>query len=74
LHTGECEVGGNDIGGIAVHIGVRVGAWPVPTTYWSRRLMDLIVGSGLEFEDSGAHELKGGAWRVAAVRRRFTVH
>lgn len=70
LHTGECEVRGDDIGGIAVHIGARVSALAGPNDVLvSRTLRDLVIGSGLEFEDRGAHELKGvpGAWHLFAV-------
>ncbi len=70
LHTGECEVRGDDIGGIAVHIGARVSALAGPNDVLvSSTLRDLVIGSGLEFEDRGAHQLKGvpGAWRLFAV-------
>jgi len=57
LHTGECEVRGDDIGGIAVHIGARVSALAGPNDVLvSSTLRDLVIGSGL---DRGAHELKG---------------
>ena len=59
LHTGECEVRGEDIGGIAVHIGARVSALAGPNDVLvSSTLRDLVIGSGLEFEARGAHELK----------------
>ena len=70
LHTGECEVRGDDIGGIAVHIGARVSALAEPNDVLvSSTLRDLVIGSGLEFEDRGAHDLKGvpGEWRISAV-------
>jgi class 3 adenylate cyclase/pimeloyl-ACP methyl ester carboxylesterase len=70
LHTGECEVRGDDIGGIAVHIGARVSALAVPNDVLvSSTLRDLVIGSGLEFEERGVHELKGvpGEWRLFAV-------
>ena len=70
LHTGECEVRGDDIGGIGVHIGARVSALAGPNDVLvSSTLRDLVIGSGLEFEDRGAHELKGvpGEWRLFAV-------
>ena len=70
LHTGECEVRGDDIGGIAVHIGARVSALAGPNDVLvSSTLRDLVIGSGLEFEERGAHELKGvpGEWRLFAV-------
>jgi class 3 adenylate cyclase len=70
LHTGECEVRGDDIGGIAVHIGARVSALAAPNDVLvSSTLRDLVIGSGLDFEDRGAHELKGvpGEWQLSAV-------
>jgi class 3 adenylate cyclase len=70
LHTGECEVRGDDIGGIAVHIGARVSALAGPNDVLvSSTLRDLVIGSGLEFEERGAHQLKGvpGEWRLFAV-------
>jgi class 3 adenylate cyclase len=70
LHTGECEVRGDDIGGIGVHIGARVSALAGPNEVLvSSTLRDLVIGSGLEFEDRGAHQLKGvpGEWRLSAV-------
>ena len=70
LHTGECEVRGDDIGGIGVHIGARVSALAGPNVVLvSSTLRDLVIGSGLEFEDRGAHELKGvpGEWHLFAV-------
>jgi len=71
LHTGECEVRGDDIGGIGVHIGARVSALAGPNDVLvSSTLRDLVIGSGLEFDDRGAHQLKGvpGEWRLFAVR------
>jgi class 3 adenylate cyclase/pimeloyl-ACP methyl ester carboxylesterase len=70
LHTGECEIRGDDIGGIAVHIGARVSALAGPNDVLvSSTLRDLVIGSGLEFEDRGAHELKGvpGEWHLFVV-------
>jgi pimeloyl-ACP methyl ester carboxylesterase/class 3 adenylate cyclase len=70
LHTGEIEVMGEDVGGIAVHIAARVAAMAGGgETLVSSTVKDLVVGSGIEFEDRGAHELKGvpGEWRVFAV-------
>jgi class 3 adenylate cyclase len=70
LHTGECEVRGDDIGGIGVHIGARVSALAGPNDVLvSSTLRDLVIGSGLEFEDRGTHTLKGvpGEWRLFAV-------
>ncbi len=70
LHTGECEVRGDDIGGIGVHIGARVSALAgTNEVLVSSTLRDLVIGSGLEFDDRGAHTLKGvpGEWRLFAV-------
>ena len=70
LHTGECEVRGDDIGGIGVHIGARVSALAGPNDVLvSSTLRDLVIGSGLEFDDRGAHQLKGvpGEWHLFAV-------
>jgi class 3 adenylate cyclase len=70
LHTGECEARGDDIGGIAVHIGARVSALAGPNdVLLSSTLRDLVIGSGLEFDDRGTHTLKGvpGEWRLFAV-------
>jgi class 3 adenylate cyclase/pimeloyl-ACP methyl ester carboxylesterase len=70
LHTGECEIRGNNIGGIAVHIGARVSALAGPNDVLvSSTLRDLVIGSGLEFEDRGTHQLKGvpGDWHLFAV-------
>jgi class 3 adenylate cyclase/pimeloyl-ACP methyl ester carboxylesterase len=70
LHTGECEVRGDDIGGIAVHIGARVSTLAGPNDVLvSSTLRDLVIGSGLEFEERGAHTLKGvpGEWHLLAV-------
>jgi class 3 adenylate cyclase/pimeloyl-ACP methyl ester carboxylesterase len=70
LHTGECEVRGDDIGGIAVHIGARVSALAGPNDVLvSSTLRDLVIGSRLQFEEHGAHELRGvpGEWRLFAV-------
>ena len=73
LHTGECEIRGDDIGGIAVHIGARVSALAGPNDVLvSSTLRDLVIGSGLEFDDRGAHQLKGvpGEWHLSAVTSR----
>jgi class 3 adenylate cyclase len=70
LHTGEIEVIGNDVGGIAVHIGARVGANAAPgEVLVSGTVKDLVVGSGIRFEDRGEQELRGvpGQWRLWAV-------
>ena len=73
LHTGECEIRGDDVGGIAVHIGARVSALAGPNDVLvSSTLRDLVIGSGLEFVDRDAHLLKGvpGEWRLFAVASR----
>jgi class 3 adenylate cyclase len=70
LHTGECEVRGDDIGGIGVHIGARVRALAGSNEVLvSSTLRDLVIGSGLEFEERGSYELKDvpGEWRLFAV-------
>jgi class 3 adenylate cyclase len=70
LHTGEIEVMGDDVGGMAVHIGARVGALATAgEVLVSSTVKDLVVGSGLEFADRGEHELKGvpGEWRLFAL-------
>jgi class 3 adenylate cyclase len=70
LHTGEIEVIGDDVGGIAVHIGARVGASAgAGEVLVSGTVKDLVVGSGIAFEDRGERNLKGvpGAWRLWAV-------
>jgi class 3 adenylate cyclase len=71
LHTGECEVmDADDLGGIAVHIGARVGALAGPgEVLVSGTVKDLVAGSGVSFEDRGRHELKGvpGEWPLWAV-------
>ncbi len=59
-HTGEIELLGADVGGIAVHIGARVGALAGPSEVLvSSTVKDLVAGSGLVFADRGEHELKG---------------
>jgi class 3 adenylate cyclase/alpha-beta hydrolase superfamily lysophospholipase len=70
LHTGECEVMNGDVGGLAVHIGARVmGAAGPSEVLVSSTVKDLVVGSGIDFEDRGHRELKGvpGEWRLFAV-------
>jgi class 3 adenylate cyclase len=70
LHTGEVELRGEDIGGIAVHIGQRVSALAKPSEVLvSSTVKDLVTGSGIEFQDLGEHQLKGvrGPWRLYAV-------
>ena len=70
LHAGECEVMGDDIGGIAVHIAARVSALAGPgEVLVSRTVKDLVAGSGIAFEDRGEHALKGvpDTWQLLAV-------
>jgi class 3 adenylate cyclase len=70
LHSGECEVRGEDVGGMAVHIGARVATHAGPSEVLvSSTVKDLVIGSGIEFEDRGARALKGvpGEWRLFSV-------
>ena len=70
LHTGECELMGDKVAGVAVHTGARVAAEALPgEVLVSGTVKDLVAGSGLEFEDRGSHELRGvpGEWRLYAV-------
>jgi pimeloyl-ACP methyl ester carboxylesterase len=70
LHTGECEIIGDDVGGLAVHIGARVLDKARPgEVLVSSTVKDLVVGSGIQFQERGAHELRGvpGEWRLFQV-------
>jgi len=70
LHTGECEVMGNQLTGVAVHTGARVAALAdAGEVLVSSTVRDLVAGAGLEFADRGEHELKGvpGSWHLFAV-------
>ena len=70
LHTGECELAGGKLGGIAVHIGARVAAQAGPgEVLVSSTVKDLVAGSGITFDDRGARRLKGvpDEWRLFAV-------
>ena len=70
VHTGECEVMGEDIGGIAVHIAARVSSLAGPNEVLvSRTVKDLVAGSGIEFSERGAHTLKGvpDIWQLYAA-------
>jgi pimeloyl-ACP methyl ester carboxylesterase len=72
IHTGECELLDNDIGGIAVHIAARIlGHAGAGEILVSRTVRDLVVGSGTGFEDRGSVELRGvpGTWQLLAVER-----
>ena len=69
LHTGECELRGDDIGGIAVHTGARIAALAhAGEVLVSNTVKDLVNGSGIAFHDRGTHQLKGvpGEWRLFA--------
>ncbi len=70
VHTGECEVVGGKVAGIAVHVGARVAVMAKPgEVLVSNTVKDLVAGSGIRFEDRGAHVLKGipGDWRLFSV-------
>jgi class 3 adenylate cyclase len=72
LHAGEVEVRGDDIGGLAVHIASRVSALAGPgEVLVTGTVRDLVVGSGIVFDDRGRHNLKGvpDEWQVLAVER-----
>ena len=72
VHTGECELRGDDIAGMAVHIGARVGATAGPgEVLVSNTVKDLVIGSGLQFTERGSEQLKGvpGEWRLYALAR-----
>jgi class 3 adenylate cyclase len=71
LHTGEIERRGDDISGLGVHIAARVASLAAPSEVLvSRTVTDLVVGSGIDFDDRGSHELKGvpGEWQLFAVK------
>jgi class 3 adenylate cyclase/pimeloyl-ACP methyl ester carboxylesterase len=70
LHSGEIELRGDDVAGMAVHIGARVSALAgAGEVFVSSTVKDLVAGSGIDFVDRGEHELKGvpGSWRIYAV-------
>ncbi len=70
IHSGEVELIGADVGGMAVNIGARVGALAGPgEVLVSSTVRELVVGSGIEFEERGVHRLKGAPdeWRLFAV-------
>ncbi len=70
LHTGECEVSGSKVSGIAVHTGARISAAARPQEVLaSGTVRDLVAGSGIRFDDRGLHVLKGvpGEWQLFAV-------
>jgi class 3 adenylate cyclase len=71
LHTGECEVRGDDLTGIAVHTGARVAALARSgEVLVTSTVRDLVAGSGIEFSDRGHQVLRGvpGDWRILAVK------
>ena len=71
LHSGECELLDGKVTGIAVSIGARVAAEADPgEVLVSQTVKDLVAGSGIQFQDRGAAELKGvpGEWRLYSVR------
>jgi class 3 adenylate cyclase len=70
LHTGECELIGEDVRGMAVNIGARIGALAdAGEVLVSSTVKDLVIGSGIDFVDRGSRELKGvpGKWRLYKV-------
>jgi len=70
VHTGECELVGTRLEGVAVHIGARVAALGGPgEVLVSRTVKDLVAGSGIDFADRGEHQLKGvpSLWQLFAV-------
>ena len=70
IHSGEVEVIGEQLGGIAVHIGARISALAGPDEVLvSQTVKEAVVGSGISFEDRGIHELKGvpGQWQLYGV-------
>ena len=67
LHTGECEVRGGDLGGLAVHIAARIGSLAAPgEVLVSSTVKDLVAGSRIDFVDRGEHQLRGvpGIWKL----------
>jgi class 3 adenylate cyclase len=72
LHAGEVELRGDDIGGLAVHVASRVSALAdADEVLVTGTVRDLVVGSGITFEDRGRSDLKGvpGEWQILAVDR-----
>ena len=77
LHTGEVELHGDDIAGVAVAIGARIGALANPGEVWvSQTIRDLVAGSHIAFNDAGEHTLKGvpGRWRLYRVAESEASH
>jgi class 3 adenylate cyclase len=72
IHTGECEVRGEDLAGMAVHIAARIGALAEPSQVLaSGTVKDLVVGSDIEFESHGEQKLRGvpGIWKLFSITR-----
>ena len=70
LHTGECEVRGDDLAGLAVHIAARTGSLATSREILvSSTLKDIVIGSPIEFTERGKYDLKGvpGSWTLFAV-------
>lgn len=70
IHTGEVELIGDDVGGMAVNIGARIGALAdAGEVLVSSTVRELVVGSGIEFADRGVRTLRGapGEWRLFAI-------
>lgn len=71
VHTGEVELRGDDIAGLGVNIASRIEGLAQPgEVLVSRTVIDLVAGSGLDFDDRGEHDLKGvpGRWQLFAAR------
>ena len=70
LHSGECEIRGEDLAGLAMHVAARIGSLAGPGEVWvSTTVKDLVAGSGIDFEDKGERKLKGipTTWSLFAV-------
>ena len=77
IHTGEIELRDDDIGGIAVHIGARIAALARPSEILvSQTVTELVAGSGIRFDERGAHKLKGvpGTWRLYSALQHSGRH
>lgn len=73
LHVGECDIRGEDLGGIAVHIASRIADLAAPgEVLVSRTVVDLVAGSGFDFEERDSRELRGvpGSWPLFAARSK----
>jgi class 3 adenylate cyclase len=70
LHTGECEIRGDDLAGVAVHVAKRIESLAEPGAVWvSNTVKDLVAGSGIACVDLGEHQLKG----IPTTARLFAV-